>query len=175
MMVSTNLALLVLVIFWAENIEGGLWEGVDIFEGVGAGIGKGRREFKAEIYIEENSIQGVGTDESGNFRMEGSVDKFSKTYEEEKCKEIEYRGVLVNQNWINGTYKFTECSTADYKAKNPFLGLFAPSSVSGSGTFEVSCKTDCQNAGQIAKRIMLGGDPFAKIHRISQTNVKDQN
>ena len=40
-------------------------------------------------------------------------------------------------------FRFTRCSTADYKAQNPFLGLFAPAFTSGKGTFEIICKSGC--------------------------------
>ena len=97
--------LFIMSIMMVITVEGGLWEGHDMFEGVGLGLGKVTRPFKAEIYIEEGSIQGVGTDESGEFRLEGSVDGFSKIYNEQWCDSIEYQGLEVNQRWINGTYR----------------------------------------------------------------------
>ena len=78
---------------------------MDSFEGVGLGLGSVERHFTAEIYIDGDTIQGVGEDESGLFRLEGSVASFEKIYDEQWCDSIEYSGTSVNQNFINGTYR----------------------------------------------------------------------
>ena len=136
----------------ALTVQGGLWEGRDMFEGVGLGVGQTIRLFTAEVDVDEDSIKGVGTDESGTFRLEGRVERFNKSYDDAWCDSIEYQGWRMDQGdqgdqadqgWINGTYKFVNCSTKEYKSKNPFLGLFAPSFTSGKGTFEMACKSDC--------------------------------
>ena len=83
---------------------GGRWEGIDKFEGTVLGLGKVERHFTAEIFIHGDIIQGVGEDESGSFRFDGSLDNFYKIYDEEWCDSIRYNSLNVDQNWINGTY-----------------------------------------------------------------------
>ena len=87
------------------KVIGGEWEGVDLFEGVGLGIGSVEREFTAEIFIDGDFIQGVGVDQSGKFRFEGNLDSFSKIYDDEWCDSVDYFGHTVNSEFINGTYR----------------------------------------------------------------------
>ena len=68
------------------------------------GLGKVERHFTAEIFIYGDIIQGVGEDESGSFRLDGSLDNLYKIYDEEWCDSIRYSSLNVDQNWINGTY-----------------------------------------------------------------------
>jgi len=118
------------------------WTGTYTFSGVGLGIGRTTTPFTASIDISGSSLQGTGTDNLGGFKLSGSTATFTKTYNNPTCDVINYVVASRTSTTLSGNYNFKRCSTASYKSKNPFLGLFAPSFQDGSGTFTMSC-TDC--------------------------------
>merc|ERR1711973_9596 len=121
----------------------GSWSGTYTFNGIGLGIGKTTTPFTADVVFTTDSVSGTGKDENGEFRFAGGATKFQKIYLKPFCDVISYEVLKKTATEVTGTYSFKSCSTAAYKEKNPFLGLFAPSTTNGSGTFQMKCNSNC--------------------------------
>merc|ERR1739848_663311 len=132
-----------LLLLLSSTVRASTWSGQFIFEGVGFGIGRLATEFTADLQIAAGRLSGTGRDENGGFRLDGTTRLFTKKYNDPSCDLIEYTVKEASAREMRGSYRFSRCSTAQYKARNPFLGLFAPSTSTGAGTWSMSCTSQC--------------------------------
>jgi len=135
-----NLAPLLLLVATTRAAH---WAGKSVFAGVGLGIGATTIEFTAELDLAGDRLTGTGEDKQGTFKLEGTNKNFVLKYDKSFCERVEYSVEKAGAKDMSGSYKFTECSTAQYKKDHPFAGMFAPATSSGAGTWSMACKSGC--------------------------------